>query len=63
MQITDNTILITGGGHDLKRQFCNFEDIDCCKSVRIVETSSRDRVDSSGIGEKRPLPGEGRVRF
>ena len=29
MQITDNTILITGGGHDLNRQFSNFEDIDC----------------------------------
>jgi hypothetical protein len=25
------------------------------KSVRIVETSSRDRVDSSGIGKKRGL--------
>jgi hypothetical protein len=28
MQITDDTILITGGGRDWKRQFCNFEDID-----------------------------------
>jgi len=29
MQIADNTILITDSGHDLKRLFSNFEDIDC----------------------------------
>ena|ERR1700731_2813138 len=33
------------------------------KSVRIVETGSRDRVDSSGIGEKsRPLPCRDKVQ-